>query len=65
MKRLICFVCSLLLLVGCTPVGQEPAQVNIVATTYPTYLAALAVTDGIEGVSVSRLDTGSVSCLHD
>ena len=65
MKRLLCALCALLLLVGCTPAGQEPAQMNIVATTYPTYLAALAVTDGIEGVSVSRLDTGSVSCLHD
>ena len=65
MKRLICLVCVLLFLTGCTPVGQEPSQVNIVATTYPTYLAALAVTEGVEGVSVSRLDTGSVSCLHD
>lgn len=65
MKRLICLVCTLLLLSGCTPVENEPSQMNIVATTYPTYLAALAVTKGVEGVSVSRLDTGSVSCLHD
>ena len=65
MKRLVCLICVLLLLAGCTPAGQKPSQVNIVATTYPTYLAALAVTDGVEGVSVSRLDTGSVSCLHD
>jgi len=65
MKRLLCALCALFFLSGCTPVGQEPSQLNIVTTTYPTYLAALAVTDGIEGVSVSRLDTGSVSCLHD
>lgn len=65
MKRLVCLVCILLLLAGCTPAGQEPSQMNIVATTYPTYLAALAVTESVEGVSVSRLDTGSVSCLHD
>lgn len=65
MKRLLCTLCTLLLLTGCTPAGQEPSQMNIVATTYPTYLAALAVTQGVEGVSVSRLDTGSVSCLHD
>ena len=65
MKRLFCALCALLFLSGCTPAGQDPSQLNIVATTYPTYLAALAVTDGIEGVSVSRLDTGSVSCLHD
>lgn len=65
MKRLLCALCAVLLLSGCAPTGQAPSQMNIVATTYPTYLAALAVTDGIEGVSVSRLDTGSVSCLHD
>lgn len=65
MKRLICLVCALLLLTGCVPAGQEPSRMNIVATTYPTYLAALAVTEGVDGVSVSRLDTGSVSCLHD
>ena len=65
MKRLLSLMCVLLLLAGCTPAGQEASQINIVATTYPTYLAALAVTEGVEGVSVSRLDTGSVSCLHD
>ncbi|MBR2935008.1 MAG: zinc ABC transporter substrate-binding protein [Oscillospiraceae bacterium] len=65
MKRLLCLMCVLALLTGCAPAGQEPSRLNIVATTYPTYLAALAVTQGVEGVSVSRLDTGSVSCLHD
>lgn len=65
MKRLICLVCLLTLLVGCTPAEPAQDQMNIVATTYPAYLAALAVTRGVEGVSVSRLDTGSVSCLHD
>ena len=66
MKRLLCFLCLFSLLASCTPAA--PAQedtLNIVSTTYPTYLAALAVTDGVDGVSVSRLDTGSVSCLHD
>lgn len=65
MKRIFALLLCLLLLAGCTPTQQTQAQVNIVTTTYPTYLAALAVTDGVEGVSVSRLDTGSVSCLHD
>ena len=37
----------------------------MVATTYPIYLFARAVTDGTEGVVVERLDTGSASCLHD
>lgn len=65
MKRIAPLLLCLLLLAGCTPAAQEAEQVNIVATTYPTYLAARAVTDGVDGVSVSRLDTGSVSCLHD
>lgn len=67
MKRIVPLLLCLLLLAGCTPAGQvqTQAQVNIVATTYPTYLAARTVTNGLEGVSVSRLDTGSVSCLHD
>lgn len=65
MKRLLCALCALLLLCSCTPAAQEQDQINIVTTTYPTYLAVLAVTEGVEGVSVSRLDTGSVSCLHD
>ena len=66
MKRLLCLVCALFLLTGCTPAAPEQEDtLNIVATTYPTYLAALAVTKGVQGVSVSRLDTGSVSCLHD
>lgn len=65
MKRIVALLLCLLLLGGCAPAAQEADQVNIVATTYPTYLAALTVTDGVEGVSVSRLDTGSVSCLHD
>lgn len=66
MKRLFCALCALLFLSGCT--SSAPTQedtLTITATTYPTYLAALAVTEGVEGVSVSRLDTGSVSCLHD
>ena len=44
--------------------GQE-SRLTIVTTTYPVYLFARAVTDGVEGVAVQRLDTGSVSCLHD
>ena len=38
---------------------------TITATTYPVYLFALALTDNIPGITVERLDTGSVSCLHD
>lgn len=67
MKRILALLLCVLLLAGCVPAGQDElhVQVNIVATTYPAYLAALAVTDGFEDVVVTRLDTGSVSCLHD
>ncbi|MBQ3135700.1 MAG: zinc ABC transporter substrate-binding protein [Oscillospiraceae bacterium] len=67
MKRIVALLLCLLLLAGCAPAGQDEqqVQVNIVATTYPAYLAALTVTEGVDRVSVSRLDTGSVSCLHD
>ena len=66
MKRLLALLCALLPLVGCTPAA--PAQENtltITATTYPVYLFARAVTQGLPGITVERLDTGSVSCLHD
>ena len=37
MKRIIAFLLCLLLLTGCVPAGQDDTNVNIVATTYPTY----------------------------
>lgn len=66
MKRLLCVLCAVLLLSGCTT--PSPAQgdtITITASTYPVYLFARAVTMDIPGVRVERLDTGSVSCLHD
>jgi zinc transport system substrate-binding protein len=68
MKRLLPLLLVLgLLCTGCASsadTGQEDA-VHIVATTYPVYLFASAVTDGVEGVEVTRLITEAVSCLHD
>lgn len=60
-----------LLLAGCAPAqggaqsGAEAEGLTIVATTYPVYLFASAVTEGVEGVTVERLNTGETSCLHD
>lgn len=66
MKRILASLLALLVLCSCSPAPAGQAeQLNIVTTTYPAYLLALTVTQGVEGVSVSRLDTGSVSCLHD
>ena len=59
---------SLLLLSGCggTPAERAvPDQLTVLTTTYPVYLAAQAVTEGVDGVAVERLNTGEVSCLHD
>lgn len=66
MKRILTFLCALLLLLptACAPVSGQPACV-IVTTTYPTYLLTCALTRGLEHVQVERLNTGSVSCLHD
>ena len=49
---------------GCAPAAAE-ARLTVVCTTYPIYLFASSVTEGVEGVTVEQLDTGSTSCLHD
>ena len=66
-RRLIPILLSLCLLCGCAtaPAPQEEDGITIVATTYPIYLFASAVTEGVEDITVERLNTGSVSCLHD
>lgn len=61
MKRVIPFILLLLLLTGCTA-SREPAQVA--ATTLPVYEFTCRIVDGT-GISVTRLVTESVSCLHD
>lgn len=69
--RILLILLSLsLLLSGCAAgtagqSGERGEDLRIVATTYPVYLFACAVTDGVEGVAVERLDTGETSCLHD
>lgn len=50
---------------GSAPAAQEDGTLRILATTYPVYLFTTAVTDGVEGVEVTRLITEEVSCLHD
>lgn len=69
MKRFLPLLFSLcLIFTGCTaPAATEPEDgtLRIVATTYPVYLFTTAVTEGVEGVEVSRLITESISCLHD
>ena len=70
MKRAICCflaaLTGLACLSGCAgEEGEEEARLTVVASTYPVYLLAREVAAGVEGVAVERLNTGSVSCLHD
>ena len=62
MKRMISILLVLLLLLGgCT---AAPEQAQIAATTLPVYEFTARICDGT-GISISRLVTESVSCLHD
>lgn len=66
--RLLPFLLALCLLAGCgqaVPSSGGEDTLTVLATTYPIYLFASTVVQGVEGVEVERLDTGSVSCLHD
>ncbi|MBQ8801831.1 MAG: metal ABC transporter substrate-binding protein [Clostridium sp.] len=68
-KRLFAlFIAMMYLLTACgqtAPGVADDGKLTIVATTYPVYLFASAVTAGAENIVVERLDTGSTSCLHD
>lgn len=61
MKRLIPLFLCLVLLSGCGP-KEPPAQ--IAATTLPVYEFTQQLCDGT-GLTVTRLVTEEVSCLHD
>ena len=59
-KLLILFLILTLLLPGCA----APEQAQIAATTLPVWQFACRLTEGT-GLTVTRLVTESVSCLHD
>ena len=62
MKRIVLLLLiALLVLTGCVS-SQEPAQ--IAATTLPVYEFTVRLCEGT-GITVTRLITESVSCLHD
>ncbi len=59
---------GLLALSGCAssqPGEADQAEFQVAATTYPVYLLSQAVTEGVDGVSVSLVIDQEVSCLHD
>lgn len=62
MKRIFCLLAILLLIMcGCDS-AEAPAQVA--ATTLPVYEFTTRIAEGT-GITVTRLVTESVSCLHD
>ena len=61
MKKIIPFLLILLLLSGC---GASEPQPQIAATTLPVYELTSILTQGTP-LTVGRLVTESVSCLHD
>jgi zinc transport system substrate-binding protein len=54
-------------LIGIHTLGPADASaaVRVVTSLYPLYVAALNVTEGIEGVEVSNLAGSHAGCLHD
>ena len=65
MKKIIPILILALLLPSCAPAGRLEDRLTVVCSTYPIYLFASFIAQGVEGVAVERLDTGSTSCLHD
>ena len=65
MKKTIPILILALLLPSCAPAGRPEDRLTVVCSTYPIYLFASFIAQGVEGVAVERLDTGSTSCLHD
>ena len=62
MKRLFSIICLIaLLLTGCT---SDQPQAQVAATTLPVYEFTSRLCQGT-GITVTRLVTESVSCLHD
>ena len=71
-KSVFSLLLSALLLLSACGSGQpsssgdmEEDTLHILCTTYPVYLFTTAVTEGVEGVEVSRLIDQQISCLHD
>ena len=60
MKKLICLLLALLLLIPCFSSAE-----TVVTSFYPLWLFTLNLTEGLEGVTVKNLAAPTVGCLHD
>ncbi len=45
--------------------GKKKARLRVAASFYPVYIAALNLTDGVEGVETLSLTQPQTGCLHD
>ena len=54
-------------LLACAALGpcRTHAAVRVVTSFYPVYVAALNVTEGVEGTEVHNLASPHIGCLHD
>lgn len=66
-QRFILLLAGLLaLLASCAPPHPaEDGALHVLASTYPIYLFATAVTEGVDGVEVELLVNQPTACLHD
>lgn len=71
MKKYLVFFCLAALIVslaGCGKGAQEArpkANLTVLTSFYPIYIATLNVTQGVEGVEVVNLTKPQTGCLHD
>lgn len=66
-KYLISILCLLLITMGLVFSSQnEKKQDRLIVTSfYPVYIAALNVTDGVQGLTIKNLTSENVGCVHD
>lgn len=66
MKKLLLPMLLVFLLAACAPAQtKDKPRLTIAATTYPVYLFATAITQGVDGVEVTQVINQPTSCLHD
>ena len=65
MKKFLISLFCLTLLSGCGAPPPSDASFTAAATTYPVFLLAQEVVDGVDGVELVSVVNQPVSCLHD
>lgn len=70
LKRIISLIVTFGLLLGLISCGSTPPQTDsntlrVACTTYPVYLLAQAVTQGVDSLELSLVIDQQISCLHN